>query len=155
MGMSDCVRSLRATVGHDLLFGPATACLIRDDVGRLLLVQHVEGPWTFPAGAIEPGETPAGSARREAREEASIEVDILGIAGVYGGLDFHRTYANGDEVAWVSTLFEARILSGVPAPGDDETADVRRVTLDEAFALDVSSPTRHMLEGIRDGRRFD
>jgi 8-oxo-dGTP pyrophosphatase MutT (NUDIX family) len=156
MGMSGYARNLRAKVGHELLFWPAVACLIRDRDGRVLLVRHVEGRWTFPAGAMEPGETPSDAARRETREEASIDVEPLRIAGVFGGdPDFRMTYANGDEVAWVTTLFEARLVAGVPAPGDDETAEVRWATLEEALDMEVSPSTRHMLECVRADRAFD
>ena len=64
-------------------------------------------------------------------------------------------YPNGDEVAWVATVFEARIASGVPAPGDDETGEVRWVTLPEAFELGITPGTRHMLSRISEGRSFD
>jgi 8-oxo-dGTP pyrophosphatase MutT (NUDIX family) len=154
--MSEYVRRLREKVGHDLLFWPSVACVIRDGDDRLLLVRHVEGRWTLLAGAIDPGETPANAARRETREEASVEIDLLRLAGVFGGYpDFHGVYPNGDEVAWVTILFEAHIVAGAPAPGDDESAEVRWTTFDEAFELELSSSTRHMLERVRERRAFD
>jgi 8-oxo-dGTP pyrophosphatase MutT (NUDIX family) len=154
--MSAYVRRLREQVGHDLLFWPSVAVLIRDLDGRILLVRHVEGRWTFPAGAMDPGETPAEAARREAREEASIEIEPLRIVGVFGGYpDFRMTYPNGDEVAWVTTLFEARIIDGVAQPGDDETAEVRWVTIEEALDLGIAPSGRHMLECVQEGRTFD
>ena len=156
MGMSEYARRLREKVGHDLLFWPSVACLIRDEEGRILFVQHVEGRWTFPAGAVDPGETPADAARREAWEEAGIVVQPLRIAGVFGGdPHFRGRYANGDEVAWVTTLFEARIESGEPKPSDDETADVRWLTPGEAAQLALSPATRWMLERFLDGQPFD
>jgi 8-oxo-dGTP pyrophosphatase MutT (NUDIX family) len=154
--MSDYVRGLRERVGHDLLFHPAAACLVRDEHGRVLLVQHVEGHWTLPAGGVDPGETPAEAARREAREETTLEVEIVGLAGVFGGYpDFHRFYANGDEVAWVAIVFDARIVAGEPRRGDDETADVRWVSSEDALALELSESTRHILAAVADGRAFD
>jgi 8-oxo-dGTP pyrophosphatase MutT (NUDIX family) len=43
---------------------------------------------------VDPGETPADAARRETREEASIEIEPLRIVGVFGGdSQFHRGYA--------------------------------------------------------------
>jgi 8-oxo-dGTP pyrophosphatase MutT (NUDIX family) len=154
--MSEYVRQLREKVGRDLLFWPSAACLIRDAEDRLLFVQHVEGHWTLPAGAMDPGETPAAAARRETREEASVEVEVLGIAGVFGGYpDFHGFYENGDEAAWVTVVFDARITQGEPDPGDDETADVAWATVDDAFELDLSPSTRHILSSLREGRAFD
>ena len=154
--MSSYVQGLRERIGHDLLLFPAVMCLIRDADGRFLFVRHVEGRWQFPGGAVDPGETPADAARRETREEASIEIEPLRIVGVFGGYpDFRITYANGDEAAWVATLFEARIVDGVPEPGDDETAEVRWVVDEEARALEITAATRHTLDSISTGRTFD
>lgn len=153
--MSDYIRGLRERVGHDLLFWPSAACLIRDR-DKVLLVQHVEGHWTLPAGAIDPGESPAEAARRETLEETGIVVEPFRIAGVYGGGPaFSGVYANGDQAAWVTTLFEARVVSGEAKPSDDETADVRWVTPEEAFALELSPTSRWMLQRVLDGVQFD
>jgi 8-oxo-dGTP pyrophosphatase MutT (NUDIX family) len=155
MGMSDYVKGLRERIGNDLLLFPSAACLIRDG-DKLLLVRHVEGRWTFPAGAVDPGERPAEAARRETLEEAGIVVEPFRIAGVYGGgRDFSGVYANGDRVAWVTTLFEARLVSGDATPSDDETMDVRWVTPEEAFALELGPSTRWMLQRVLDGVPFD
>jgi 8-oxo-dGTP pyrophosphatase MutT (NUDIX family) len=154
--MSAYIHGLRERVGHDLIFQPTVACLIRDAADRVLLVRHVDGWWTFPAGAVDPGETPAEAARRETHEEASVEVELLGIAGVFGGYpDFHFVYPNGDEVAWVVTVFDARITSGVPTPGDDETGEVRWVTPAEAFEMGLTLGTRHTLTRLGEGCSFD
>jgi 8-oxo-dGTP pyrophosphatase MutT (NUDIX family) len=155
MGMSDYVKRLREKVGNDLLFWPSAACLIRDG-DTVLLVRHVEGRWTFPAGAVDPGERPADAARRETLEEAGIVVEPFRIAGVFGGgPEFSGSYSNGDRVAWVTTVFKARIVSGKATPSDDETAEVRWVTPDEAFALELSPSTRWMLRRVLDGVQFD
>jgi ADP-ribose pyrophosphatase YjhB (NUDIX family) len=156
MGMPEYLRRLREKVGHDLLFLPSVACLIRDSEDRILLVKHVEGWWNLPGGFIDdPLETPAVAARREVREETSVEVDLVGIAGVFGGPDFHGVYDNGDEVAWVSTVFEARITHGTAKPADEETAEVRWASIDDALEIVTSAPWRHILISVRDGRAFD
>lgn len=154
MGMPEYLRRLREKVGHDLLFLPSVACLIRDSEERILLVKHVEGWWNLPGGFIDLGETPAEAARRETREEASVEIELLGIAGVFGGPDFHGVYPNGDEVAWVSTVFAGRITSGTAQPGDDETAEVRWASIEDALAIGLTEPWRHILSSVRDGRTF-
>src|SRR5881398_1994349 len=107
MGMSDYVRRLREKVGNDLLFMPSAGTLIRDEAGRVLLVRHVEGRWMLPGGAVDPGERPADAAAREALEEAGIVVEPLAVAGVFGGPEYRITYENGDETAWVITVFHA------------------------------------------------
>jgi ADP-ribose pyrophosphatase YjhB (NUDIX family) len=155
MGMPEYLRRLRQKVGHDLLFLPSVACVIRDSEERILWVRHVDGWWNLPGGFIEPGETPAQAARRETREEASVEIELLGVAGVFGGPQFYGVYPNGDQVAWVSIVFDARVTRGTAKPGDDETAELRWASLEDGLALGLTDPWRHIVASIRDGRAFD
>src|ERR1700748_210025 len=116
--MSAYVKRLRERLGHDFLFMPAVATCIRDADGRVLLVQHVEGRWQIPGGAVDPGERPEDAARREVREEASVDVELGDVLGVFGGPEYTITYANGDEAGWVVVVYGASIVAGTPAPGD-------------------------------------
>jgi ADP-ribose pyrophosphatase YjhB (NUDIX family) len=60
-----------------------------DDGGEpeiLLLKRAVEpglGAWDLPAGYLDPGESFEMAARRETLEEAGIEIELLGLVGVY------------------------------------------------------------------------
>ena len=149
MGMSEYVRALRRKIGHDYLLMPCAGVLIRDDAGRVLLVRHAEGRWQLPGGAIDPDESPAEAARRECLEEASVEVELGRIAGVFGGPEYRVTYANGHEVGVVSVVFEAEIVSGTPRAGDDETQDVGWFAPEEIEALELRATTRGVLELLR------
>ena len=155
VGMSEYVRRLREKVGNDLMFMPAVAALIRDREGRILLVQHVEGRWQLPGGAIDPGERPAEAIRRECREEAGIEIEPVDLAGVFGGPEYGITYANGDDAGWVVTVFDARIAAGEPAPSDDETQAVGWFHLRELDALELVPATRNTLRCLSAGVRFE
>jgi 8-oxo-dGTP pyrophosphatase MutT (NUDIX family) len=152
--MSDYVRALRQKIGPDLLFMPSVAAVIRDEDDRILLVQHVEGRWQLPGGAVDPGERPAEAMRRECREEAGIEVEPLRILGVYGGPEFHIRYANGDETGWVVTVFAARIVAGEPAPSDDETQNVGWFHPDEIEELVHSPASREVLRCVLEETSF-
>lgn len=126
MPISPYILRLRGQVGHDLLLLPSVSVLPRDDEGRVLLVrQSDDGQWGTIGGAVEVDEDPRGSAVREAQEEAGIEVELAGIRDVLGGPGFRRTYPNGDQVAYVSTVFDARVVGGEPTPDHDETTEVR------------------------------
>jgi 8-oxo-dGTP pyrophosphatase MutT (NUDIX family) len=104
---------------------PSTAVLPRDDAGRLLLVRLIDtGNWATIGGAVEPDESPRDSAVREAQEEAGISVELGEILGVFGGPDYRVTYPNGDESAYVVTVFDAIVLDGSPRPDGDETSEV-------------------------------
>jgi 8-oxo-dGTP pyrophosphatase MutT (NUDIX family) len=148
MGMSDYMRALRAKLGNDYVLVPAAAAFIRDDAGRVLLVQHVDGHWQIPGGAIDPDERPEDAVVRECREEASIEIRPTRILGAFGGPDYRSRYANGDEIGVVPILYEAEILSGTPAPGDDETQDVGWFTAEQLETLDLRETTRATLRQL-------
>jgi 8-oxo-dGTP pyrophosphatase MutT (NUDIX family) len=148
MGMSDYMRRLREMVGHDYVLVPCAGALIRDEAGRVLLVRHVEGRWQLPGGAVDPDESPAEAARRECLEEASVEIEVGRIVGAFGGPEYRVTYANGDEVGVVSTVFEAEIVAGTPEPGDDETVEVRWFAPGELAALELRASTRGVVEAL-------
>ena len=126
MPMSEYIRSLRARIGSTVLEVPTVSVLTFDDHERVLLVRHVEGnDWTTPGGMIEPYETPSDAAVREMWEETALYVQLTHIVGVFGGALCSSVYANGDELAWVCTVFGARPLRGSLKPDGEETLEAR------------------------------
>ena len=117
MGISPHVRRLRELVGNELLVLPSAAVLPRDEAGRVLLVRIIDtGNWATIGGAIEPDESPAEAALREAEEEAGVALRLGPLLGVVGGPDYRMTYPNGDQVCYVVTVFDATVVSGIPRP---------------------------------------
>jgi 8-oxo-dGTP pyrophosphatase MutT (NUDIX family) len=146
--MSDHVRALREKIGNDFLLMPAVAGILRDERGRIMLVQHVEGRWQIPGGAIDPGERPLDALVRECREEASIEVRPGRILGTFGGPEYRTTYANGDEVGYVTTVYELELVAGTPEADGDETQAVGWFAADELEALDLHPAVRATLRAV-------
>ena len=70
---------------------PAVAIVLLRDDGRMLMIRRAEGIpkagfWSPPTGRVEPGESAAEAARREAREELGLAVTPQVIGGlVIGG----------------------------------------------------------------------
>jgi 8-oxo-dGTP pyrophosphatase MutT (NUDIX family) len=145
MPMSDYVRGLREKIGTDFLLVPSVAALVRDDAGRVLLVQHVEGRWQLPGGAVDPGESPQEAAARECLEEAGVVVRIGEVLGVFGGDRYRVTYANGDELGFVPIVFAGELVGGELRPDHEETQAVGWFTTSEIAALEMHPATREML----------
>ena len=129
MPMSDYIRALRARIGTTVLEIPTVSVLTFDPQRRVLLVRHAEGnDWTTPGGMIEPYEIPTDAAVREMWEETGLYVRLTRVVGVFGGPLCVSTYANGDRVAWVSTVFAADVVSGELKPDGVETLETRYFT---------------------------
>jgi 8-oxo-dGTP pyrophosphatase MutT (NUDIX family) len=146
VGISPYVRRLRKRVGRDLVLLPSVAVLPWDEDGRLLLVREAQtGLWQTIGGAVEPDESPAQAALREADEEAGVVVELTGIRGVVGGSQFRMTYPNGDLVSYVPTIFDARVTDGEPLPDRKETIDVAWFATDQLADVALSEFTIALL----------
>ncbi len=147
MGIAAHIARLRAAVGHDLLLLPSVSVLPVDEAGRLLLVRHAghDDGWGTLGGAVEPGESPAVAAIREAREEISADIELVRLLDVLGGPDYEVSYPNGDRAAYVTAVYEARIVAGTPAPADGELSELAWFTPDELPVLPLSRFARALL----------
>jgi len=147
VGIAPHIARLRAVVGHELLLLPSVALLPTDEAGSLLLVKetgHDDG-WHILGGAVDMGESPAEAAVREAREEIGVGVRLVRLIDVLGGPDYEVLYPNGDRVAYVSAVYEARITEGSPTPSDGELSEVAWFRPAELPALRLSRFARALL----------
>ncbi len=72
-------------------------------------------------------------------EETGLTVRIDGILTVLGGPDFHAHYKNGDEVAYVATVYRATVVSGEPRPDGDEVTAAEWFPVDELATIPLSN----------------
>jgi 8-oxo-dGTP pyrophosphatase MutT (NUDIX family) len=134
MPRSGYVAELRRSIGSRLLLLPSVTICIFDDQRRLLLARHVDsGLWSTPGGAIEPGETPAEAAVREAHEELGVEVRPQSLIGVFGGADYEVVYPNGDRVSYVTMAFECAHTDGLLEPDQRELTELVYVGRDDGW----------------------
>lgn len=114
--------------------------VVRDDDGRLLLVQRAvtpgKGLWALPAGYVDAGEDPRAAAAREVREETGLEVECGAVLDVYdggGGASFFLAFAatrTGGTLAAADDALDARFfpLDALPELAFESTRDaVRRL----------------------------
>jgi 8-oxo-dGTP pyrophosphatase MutT (NUDIX family) len=144
------VRDVRELVGHRLLLLPAVSVHVRDEAGRLLLVhQRDRDQWGTVGGAVEPGESPADAAVREVKEETGLDVELTALVEVLGGPDFEMTYPNGDECAYLSIVYDARVVGGTLTPDGVEVSRCEWFELSELASLDLGSVSRAVLRAVQ------
>lgn len=91
-----------------------SAAIIRD--GHVLLVQRARSPaqglFTLPGGVVEAGETLIEAVAREVREETSLAIEPVGLAGYREHIQ--RDSDNRVERHFVILAFAARWIAGEP-----------------------------------------
>jgi len=93
------------------VLGSAVAIL---EDGRLLLTQRNDfAVWCLPGGGIDPGESFAQAAVREAREETGLLVELTGMIGIYSRPRWNRG-------SFHLMLFAATVAGGALAPDPAE-----------------------------------
>ncbi len=112
-----------------------SAAIIRD--GKVLVVRRARKPalgiYTLPGGGVETGETLVQAVTREVREETSLEIEPVALAGHREAIV--RDPQGGVERHFVILCFAARWLAGEPKLNEE---------LDDARWLDLAD-----LAGLR------
>ncbi len=128
MPTPEYVLRLREKIGHDpLVLIGVTAVILREDT--VLLGRRTDtGRLTPITGIVDPGEEPATAARREAAEEAGIDIVVERLARVTQ--TGRTTHVNGDLVDYLDLTFRCRWVGGEPRPVDGEMRDLAWFPLD-------------------------
>ncbi|MEV6629305.1 NUDIX hydrolase [Actinoplanes sp. NPDC051470] len=122
---------------------PIAAAVIVND-GKVLMarrrVKEGQLSWQFPAGEVEPGETPNDGAIREAEEETGLTVRVTGELG-------WRVHPNTGRTMY---YFACEVVSGTAYVGDaEELAEVAwcdRATLTEYVPYPFYEPVQQHLD---------
>ncbi len=100
--------------------GVGVAVLVRDEAGRVLLVQRGpdvtrSGAWCIPCGYLDYGEAAQEGARRELLEETGLEAEV-------GEPVFVRTNYHDPAKVTVGIWFNGTVTGGELVAGDDAVA---------------------------------
>jgi len=113
-----------------------TLCIIHQHPKILLGMKkrgHGEGKWNGFGGKVEEGETIEEATRREAKEEAGIEISKMNKLGI---LEF--VYQNGLEIMEVH-IFQAKEFTGSPTESEEmkpKWFDVDKIPYDRMWPDD-------------------
>jgi 8-oxo-dGTP pyrophosphatase MutT (NUDIX family)/DNA-binding transcriptional regulator YhcF (GntR family) len=127
---------------------PVVAAIVTSPKG-VLVAKRQDGkpPWTFIAGEIEPGESPADAAVREVKEETGLRVRAGGIIG--------RRVHPATKRTMVYMAATPTHGTGAFVGDEDELAEVRWVSLREASELmggTIYEPVReHLRQALPEG----
>ncbi|MFA1539402.1 NUDIX domain-containing protein [Actinomadura monticuli] len=125
---------------------PSVNVVVENDKGEILMIRRTDNDnWAVPGGAIDLGESVTDAAIRETREETGIEVEIIGLIGIYSDPKHVIHYTSNDEVRQeFSICLAGRGLGGVPTPSDESREvkwiaprDIEKLRLDRSMRLRI------------------
>ncbi len=100
----------------------AVAAVVLNERGRVLLIRRSDnGYWALPGGAQDLGESTAQAAIREVKEETGIEVEIVGISGIYSDPKHVIAYDDGEVRQEFSICLRARPTGGAVRVSDESS----------------------------------
>lgn len=125
MPTPDFILELRRHIGNETLWlsGANLVVLREGEAGPEVLLgrRADDGNWAAISGIVEPGENPADTVVREAREEACIEVEVERM--LWLDVMDEVTFPNGDRCRFLDHGFRGRLVDGSPGIGDGEISD--------------------------------
>ena len=87
---------------------PAAFAAVRNGLGQVLLVRRADdGNWELPGGRVEVGESASETVVREVAEEASVEIKLTGVLGIYSDPEHVLAYPHGDVRQQFAVCFHA------------------------------------------------
>ncbi|MDQ0271462.1 NUDIX domain-containing protein [Cytobacillus purgationiresistens] len=115
--------------------------------------------YNFPAGGVEPGETVIEAVKREAMEEASVDVEVGPLAFVYEFASHMVEYGKGKPHS-VGLMFECKLKEGsvpaLPKTPDENQTGVKWIPLHELSQITLYPNMKaHILNYVKDRRSLE
>lgn len=129
---------------------PSVVAAVRNQRGELLMIHRTDNNlWALPGGGHDIGESISDTVVREVREETGIEVEVIGLVGIYSNPHHVMAYDDGEVRQQFSICFTARPVGGTLATSG-ESRQVRWVDPAQLNHLDIHPSMRlridHALE---------
>ncbi|WP_132879245.1 NUDIX hydrolase [Tamaricihabitans halophyticus] len=117
---------------------PSVTVCVQNNTGHLLLIHKVDNDlWALPGGGHDAGEYITQTAIREVQEETGVEVEILGLVGLYTNPNHVMAYDDGEVRQQFSICFSARPISGNAHEDGTETKAVAWVLPQDLGRLNI------------------
>lgn len=129
---------------------PSASVLVRDKRGRILLLRRPDNDlWTIPTGGLKKGETIRECGIRECREETGVDIEIIGLVGVFTTPDHVIVYRKGKKVDEVRQPVNI-CLHAHPVGGEltttGEASDVRWVDPADLGSYEIHPALRRRID---------
>ena len=119
----------------------ACGCIIIEK-DKVLLIQQNEGPWGFPKGHIEIGETEIETAIREVKEETNLDVEID------KNKRYTMEYITDKGTLKQVVLFIAKKINGNEKYQESEIKSIKWMTFDDAIKTITYDDTRELFSKV-------
>lgn len=117
--------------------------------GKYLLVQEAKescrGKWNLPAGHLDPGETMADGAKREAKEETGCEVELTGVCQIGSRVKENEVFA--------SVIFTTKLMREEIEFDPAEILDAKWFSYEEILAMRSEIRNEDLLIGAIENAR--
>jgi ADP-ribose pyrophosphatase YjhB (NUDIX family) len=129
---------------------PSVTAIVTNASGAILLVHKTDNNlWALPGGGMDLGESISQTVSREVKEETGLDVEVIGIVGIYTDPGHVMAYDDGEVRQQCSVCFTTRLLGGTLATSS-ETSEVRFVPPNSLDTLQIHPSMRlrigHYLE---------
>jgi ADP-ribose pyrophosphatase YjhB (NUDIX family) len=131
---------------------PSVTAVVTDHAGSILMVHRTDNDlWSIPGGAMDLGEAIADAVVREVKEETGLDVEVVGLTGIYTNPRHVMAYDDGEVRQQFSVCFTTRILGG-DLRTSNETSEVRFVDRTDLDGLNIHPSIRLRIQHYLEGR---
>jgi 8-oxo-dGTP pyrophosphatase MutT (NUDIX family) len=151
MGRVDYYQDADAPSPNSLV--AAASAVVVDQSGLLVLQRRSDNDlWALPGGAMELGESIAGTVVREVREETGLDVQPDYVIGVYTDPQHVFAYDDGEVRQEYSVCIACRVVGGSMQISDEST-ELGRFTPEEVEGLPMHPRIRARILDFLAGER--